>query len=176
MFDLALDLVPQGKMNEMKNVTIFRGDWYAACYNYYDGLYYDYYEDNYMKKINNTMEYIIENTPKDEEKDKSGKKNKTNSSSNGFSRGEELMISVANDIAESKKTIATAHLHVNYTEVLGYNPGSKKHLFSQINETHMYNMKTNRTIQFRTNVTDKEEYILKLGNDFKLSANVSNAH
>lgn len=49
------------KRTDISNLTFYRGDWYSACYNYYNGQFYDYYETMYYTKVNETKNEIAQN-------------------------------------------------------------------------------------------------------------------
>ena len=45
---------------DISNLTFYRADWYSACYNYYNGQFYDYYETKYNTAVNKTMKEIMD--------------------------------------------------------------------------------------------------------------------
>lgn len=44
---------------DIANMTFYRDDWYTYCYNYYDGQFYDYYDEFYGRQVNRTIEQAV---------------------------------------------------------------------------------------------------------------------
>jgi hypothetical protein len=182
---------------DLHDMTFHRPDWYSACYNYYNGQFYDYYETKYNNSVNATMTKIMNNmalrlaaAPAANSTASNGNSsNSTNSTDGERATGwvmpiltpeilmNEIEMERMNDTIIHNKTI-TEEKEMEKKKENATNAIPDFPRYIRMNDTHMYDTRMNMTVKFnhtntsnRTKIdySDKNTYALHISDEINFS-------